>query len=163
VLGSVVGLTDSSGNLVNTYQYDPYGNLTSSTGTVANPWRYAGGYYDANTGLYKFGIRYYNPVGGSLQELTKANPYVYVGNNPVNMVDPTGRDCVEAALIVVFSSILLVGAIIAIPEAALASLPAFIAAFMAGGATTSAILTAIGSFGLDAVSGLDLGKCLAGA
>ncbi len=88
---------------------------------------------------------------------------MYAGDDPVNMVDPTGRDCVEAALIVVFSSIVLVGAVFAIPEAALASLPAFIAAFMAGGATTSAILTAIGSFGLDAVSGLDLGKCLAGA
>jgi RHS repeat-associated protein len=96
-----VGLTDSSGNLVNTYQYDPYGNLTSSTGTVSNPWRYAGGYYDSGTGLYKFGIRYYDPgtgrwtqrdpVGGSLQEMTKANPYVYAANNPVNQVDPTGR------------------------------------------------------------------------
>jgi RHS repeat-associated protein len=100
-LGSIVGLTDSSGSLVNTYQYDPYGNLTSSTGKVANPWRYAGGYYDANTGLYKFGIRYYDPstgrwtqrdpVGGSLQELTKANPYVYAGNDPVNMVDTGGN------------------------------------------------------------------------
>ena len=96
-LGSVVGLTDSSGALVNTYQYDPYGNLTSSTGSVSNPWMYAGGYYDSGTGLYKFGIRYYDPttgrwtqrdpIRGSLQETTKANPYVYAGNDPVNMVD----------------------------------------------------------------------------
>jgi RHS repeat-associated protein len=111
-LGSVVGLTDSSGKLVNTYQYDPYGNLTSSTGTVANPWRYAGGYYDSGTGLYKFGIRYYDPttgrwtqrdpVGGSLQELVKANPYVYAGNNPVNMVDPSGAcDAWAIALVIV--------------------------------------------------------------
>jgi hypothetical protein len=58
--------------------------------------------------LYKFGIRYYDPttgrwtqrdpVGGSLQELVKANPYVYAGNNPVNNVDPTGRDCQSAVI-----------------------------------------------------------------
>jgi RHS repeat-associated protein len=51
--------------------------------------RFTSGYYDVSTGLYKFGIRYYDavtgrwtqrdPVGDSLQETTKANPYVYVG------------------------------------------------------------------------------------
>ena len=109
-------MTDSSGNLVNTYQYDPYGNLTSSTGTVSNPWRYAGGYYDSGTGLYKFGIRYYDPttgrwtqrdpVGGSLQETTKANPFVYADNDPVNQVDPSGKMSQNMALCVlgVFAS-----------------------------------------------------------
>jgi len=68
---------------------------------VSNPWRYAGGYFDANMSLYKFGIRYYDPttgrwtqrdpVGGSLAETTKANPYVYANNNTVNEIDPTGR------------------------------------------------------------------------
>jgi len=29
-------------------------------------------------------------VGGSLAETTKANPYVYAGNDPVTMVDPSG-------------------------------------------------------------------------
>lgn len=33
-LSSVVGLTDSNGTLVSTYQYDSYGNLTSSTGSA---------------------------------------------------------------------------------------------------------------------------------
>ncbi len=103
-----MGLTDSSGNLVNTYQYDLYGNLTSSTGSVSNPWRYADGYYDSGTGLYKFGIRYYDasigrwtqrdPVGGSLLETTKANPYGYAGDDPVNMVDPSGKISLNAAL-----------------------------------------------------------------
>jgi RHS repeat-associated protein len=75
----------------------------------------AGGYYDANTGLYKFGIRYYDPrtgrwtqrdpVGGSLQELVKANPYVYAGNNPVNDVDPSG----ESAISCVFGVLIGVG------------------------------------------------------
>jgi RHS repeat-associated protein len=63
--------------------------------------RYASSYYDVSTRLYKFGIRYYDaatgrwtqrdPVGGSLTETVKGNPYVYAGDDPVNMVDPSGR------------------------------------------------------------------------
>jgi RHS repeat-associated protein len=66
-----------------------------------NAWRYASGYYDVSTGLYKFGIRYYDatmgrwtqrdPVGGSLTETVKVNPYVYAGDDPVNMVDLGGN------------------------------------------------------------------------
>jgi RHS repeat-associated protein len=70
-----------------------------------NPWKYAGGFYDSTTGLTKFGIRYYNPdtgrwtqrapVGGSLQETLKANPYVYADNDAVNKIDPSGKDAVD--------------------------------------------------------------------
>ncbi len=79
-----------------------------------NTWRYASGYYDVSTGLYKFGIRYYDPaigrwtqrdpVGGSLQETTKANPYVYAGDDPVNMVDPSGKASVGCNLAVALNS-----------------------------------------------------------
>ncbi|GCF08859.1 RHS repeat-associated core domain-containing protein [Dictyobacter arantiisoli] len=98
--GSIVGMTDSAGNQVKHIDYDPFGGISSQSGTVANPWQYAGGYYDSTTGLTKFGIRYYDPqfgrwtqatpIGGSLQEALKANPYVYADNNPVNNVDPSG-------------------------------------------------------------------------
>jgi len=110
-LGSIVGLTDSNGTLVSTYAYDPYGNLTSSTGSVANPWRFAAGYFDSSTGLYKFGTRYYNPgfgrwsqqdpAGGSLFDPTSLNRYVYVNDDPVNLVDPDGElPCALAQIIV---------------------------------------------------------------
>ena len=101
-LGSVVGMTDSSGNLVATYGYDPFGSVGGGTvqSGVINPWGYAGGYTDTTTGLIKFGIRYYDPhvgrwtqatpIGGSLQEATKANPYVYVDNDPINGTDLGG-------------------------------------------------------------------------
>ena len=141
-----MGLTDSSGNLVSTYQYDPYGNLTSSTGSVSNPWMYAGGYYDSGTGLYKFGIRYYDPttgrwtqrdpVGGSLQETTKANPYVYAANDPVNEVDPSGRDCFYDALGAAITS---AGVIRGIQ-----SLLSFSAAQLAGGVGTATTSSASG-------------------
>ena len=100
-LGSIVGLTDASGNVVQSYQYDPYGNVTSSTGSVAaNPWQFAGGFYDSTTGLYKFGIRYYDPtlgrwtqqdpLGGSLFDPSTGNRYAYTNDDPTNLTDPSG-------------------------------------------------------------------------
>jgi RHS repeat-associated protein len=109
-LGSIVGLTDSSGHDVNRYDYDPYGNMLNQQeqSGVNNPWKYAGGYFDSSTGLYKYGIRYYDPsigrwtqrtpVGGSLSETLKANPYTYAGDDPVNMTDPTGKDAISQCL-----------------------------------------------------------------
>ncbi len=65
-LGSVVAVTDASGNVTNSYTYDPYGvtTETTSSGAVANQWRYTGQYQDASTGLYKMGARYYQPELG---------------------------------------------------------------------------------------------------
>ncbi len=93
-----------NGTLLAVYQYDPYGNLTSSTGSVANPWRFAAGYFDSSTGLYKFGTRYYNPgfgrwsqqdpVRGNLADPTSLNRYLYVSDDPVNRTDPSGK-CVR--------------------------------------------------------------------
>jgi RHS repeat-associated protein len=98
---SVVGLTDATGNLVATYSYDPYGQLMAGTGTVTNPWRFAGGYLDASSGLYKMGDRYYDPTLGrwtqpdaapaSETDPVSANQYVYVGDDPINHVDPNGQ------------------------------------------------------------------------
>ncbi len=47
-LGSTRALTDSSGNVTDTYEYNAFGVLESSTGTSVNPYRYVGqwGYYD---------------------------------------------------------------------------------------------------------------------
>src|SRR6266568_2240991 len=121
-LGSIVGLTDSNGTLVSTYQYDPYGNLTSSTGSVANPWRFAGGYFDSSTGLYKFGTRYYNPgfgrwsqqdpVRGQLNDPTSLNRYLYAGDDPVNFTDPSGRDSLITACLV-GAGLAFIGALVA--------------------------------------------------
>jgi hypothetical protein len=59
----VVGLTDSAGNLAQTYKYDPYGQTRSTTGSVTNPWQYTGEYRQSagSGGLYRIGARYYNP------------------------------------------------------------------------------------------------------
>jgi RHS repeat-associated protein len=148
----VVGLTDSTGALVGneTYHYDPYGQLIVQPHTAAlrtNAWRYASGYYDVSTGLYKFGIRYYNPaigrwtqrdpVGGSLQETVKTNPYVYAGDDPVNMTDPSGRaNCgpqISGAFYVLVGSAIAIVAIIAAPVTAIGILGLIGASFVFGG------------------------------
>ncbi|MFL5627365.1 MAG: RHS repeat domain-containing protein [Ktedonobacteraceae bacterium] len=93
-LGSIVGMTDSAGNDVNRYDYDPYGTIISQQeqSGLNNPWKFAAGYLDSSTGLYKFGVRYYDPTLGRWTQLDSAGTgYVYAGDNPVNAVDPSGK------------------------------------------------------------------------
>jgi len=106
-LGSVVGLATTSGTLADNYRYtyDPYGNQTSAEPALGNPWRYAGGLamddITSGTKLTKFGTRFYDPsvgrwtqqdpVAGSIGNPATMNRYPYVGNDPVNSIDPTGR------------------------------------------------------------------------
>ncbi len=93
-LGSVVAVTDASGNVTNSYTYDPYGltTKTTSSGAVANPWRYTGQYQDSATGLYKMGARYYQPELGrwSQQDPSGQEANAYAGGKTVNFVDPSG-------------------------------------------------------------------------
>ncbi|GCE18180.1 RHS repeat-associated core domain-containing protein [Dictyobacter kobayashii] len=159
--GSIVGMTDSAATLVASYDYDPLGSISGSNvqSGIVNPWQYAGGYYDSTTGLTKFGIRYYDPifgrwtqrtpVGGTLQETTKANPYMYAGNNPVNNIDPSGASCEGDALVGLFS--------LAGLARGVQSVLSFSAAQLAGGAgtATSASMTAAAD-GTIIDGGLDL-------
>jgi RHS repeat-associated protein len=87
--------TDQSGGVVATYAYDAYGQPTASTGSVANPFRYAGQYRDAESGLYYLRARYYDPA--TQQFLTRdplvaatEQAYAYAGGSPLNGGDPGG-------------------------------------------------------------------------
>jgi YD repeat-containing protein len=51
-LGSLTSLSNTSGALANTYTYDSFGNLTGSTGSLTNSFRYTGREFDTETGLY---------------------------------------------------------------------------------------------------------------
>lgn len=99
-LGSVVAVINGSGTIADRFAYDPYGTQTTATGTVADPFQFAGGYRDTTTGLTKFGTRYYDPttgrwtqqdpIGGSIGNPQTVDRYVYAGDGPVSFVDPAG-------------------------------------------------------------------------
>jgi RHS repeat-associated protein len=60
--GDVMYLVDANENTVASYEYDPYGNIVSATGTMAeiNPLRYRGYYYDAELEMYYLQSRYHD-------------------------------------------------------------------------------------------------------
>ncbi|MEL7568269.1 MAG: RHS repeat-associated core domain-containing protein, partial [Dehalobacterium sp.] len=100
--GDIVSITDTSGNIVAQYHFDPWGKQISYSGTLTQPFRYASYYYDEETGLYYLKSRYYSPVMGrfltrdSIEYIEHENPqtlnlYSYCGNDPVNNTDSTGH------------------------------------------------------------------------
>lgn len=97
-LGSVTALTDAAGDVVASYSYDSFGNITEATGGVENPYTYTGREYDTESGLYYYRSRYYDPQAGRfIQEdpihfLGGYNVYRYAANSPLNLYDPFGLD-----------------------------------------------------------------------
>ncbi len=92
-LGSVVKITNSSGTVVNSYDYDDYGNMISQTEGITNDYTYTGKERDKDSGLYYFGARYYNPIIGrwlTKDPLPFINRYCYVKANPINFIDKWG-------------------------------------------------------------------------
>jgi RHS repeat-associated protein len=94
-IGSIRGLTDNLGAVVATYTYDPYGNLTGSTGSIANPLRFAGEYTDAETGFQYLRARYYDPASAQFLSRdpalsTTRDAYGYAQRSPLNNTDPSG-------------------------------------------------------------------------
>ncbi len=105
-LGSTSVLTDESGNVVQGTKYTPYGSVWETTANLTDH-KYTGQKADDSTGLYYYGARYYDPAFGRfisgdpkiletdvdyLLEPKNLNPYVYVWNNPINAIDPTGKE-----------------------------------------------------------------------
>ncbi|EIL90189.1 hypothetical protein UU7_16125 [Rhodanobacter spathiphylli B39] len=96
--GTVLAETDARGNIVATYDYTPYGTAVTSNGMSGAPNGpgYTGHVNDPDTGLVYMQARYYDPAVGRFLSPDPAgrkagfNDYAYVGNNPINKIDPTG-------------------------------------------------------------------------
>ncbi len=148
--GDVIAIITHWGAAYGTYTYDAWGNVISQSGSIAslNPIRYRGYYYDAETGLYYLGSRYYDPQvkrfinadGAALATinpysdgLTDKNYFAYCDNDPVSRKDDVGT---------FFNTIIggIVGGITAACSAALSGESGRnIAAAAAGGAVSGAI------------------------
>ncbi len=100
--GDVIKLVDASGTTVATYDYDPYGKVIASSGSLAdlNPLRYRGYYYDTETGFYYLQSRYYDPsisrfisadvFASTGQDILGFNTYCYCNNSPIAFRDSLG-------------------------------------------------------------------------
>jgi len=96
---SITGLANTSGTSGGSFKYDSFGIITSAVGqNVANYFGFEGSPKFLN-GLLKFGARYYDPSIGrwtqtdpidSPADLRQANRYVFAGDDPINLSDPTG-------------------------------------------------------------------------
>jgi RHS repeat-associated protein len=90
----------SVGSIAQRIEYDEFGRVLVDTNPGFQPFGFAGGLYDADTGLVRFGARDYNAGTGRwtakdpiLFGGAQANLYVYVGNDPINLIDPSGLAC----------------------------------------------------------------------
>ncbi len=100
-IGSIVGVTNNAGVLEDQYTYDPFGNLlNSSTSTSATtPFGFVGqsGALNEGASLIFMRARSYDEVLGRFLSPDplglgggSANPFVYVSNSPVDLLDPSG-------------------------------------------------------------------------
>jgi RHS repeat-associated protein len=97
-LGSPRLIVDAlSGSVAQEVDYDAYGRVTMDTSPGFQPFGFAGGLYDADTGLLRFGARDYDPETGrfttpdAVDLGTSFNRFAYVDGDPVNRVDWLGN------------------------------------------------------------------------
>jgi len=107
--GDIIGILDSAGTEVVSYEYDAWGKGLPATGSLAstigeiNPFRYRGYYCDTETGLYYLQSRYYDANIGRFINADDAqilllnqessiqhNLFAYCLNNQINRIDKYG-------------------------------------------------------------------------
>ena len=100
-LGSVRSVVTETGEVVQTNDYYPYGDLFSNSESENsdNRLRFSGKELSAETGMYDFLARYLQPKLGRFttidplaEKYPHMSPYAYCSCNPVNFVDPDGMD-----------------------------------------------------------------------
>lgn len=90
-----------TGAVAQRLDYDAFGNVLRDTNPGFQPFGFAGGLYDPQTGLVRFGVRDYDPTIGRWTARdpvlfaganTETNAYTYARLDPINLLDSNGRD-----------------------------------------------------------------------
>jgi len=101
-IGSIRLLTDMNGNVTDTYDYDAFGTIVYSSHVApgTNIYLFQGEQYDSDLGQYYLRSRYMNAdIGrfwsmdsyeGEIEQPLTLQKYIFVSNNPINMIDPLG-------------------------------------------------------------------------
>jgi RHS repeat-associated protein len=99
-LGTILLLTDEQGQKVAAYDYDAFGRIRQSEGSLKNSLQFTAREWDPAAGLYYFRARYYDPDLGRfitpdpatprMDEPFDFNPYLYARGNPLRFIDPLG-------------------------------------------------------------------------
>jgi RHS repeat-associated protein len=93
-------LTNSTGGVTDSDEYDAFGNKWTVSGSTPNNYLYRGEQWDPDLGLYYLRARYYNPLSGrftGVDPLTVQGQkrYEYSAADPVDGSDPTGALVLE--------------------------------------------------------------------
>lgn len=106
-LGTPQILTDSTNTVVWEAVYKPFGEAEINPNSITeNNFRFAGQYFDSETGFHYNYLRYYDPSTGRYLRPDPIkirggdiNFYTYVRNNPINFIDITGLEIKKSYLI----------------------------------------------------------------
>ena len=99
-LGSTIGMANTGGGTQKSYKYDAWGNVLSQEGNSSNARTFTGHFFDAETGMYYFGARYYDsrlgrfisqdPSMGDTDSPMSLHRYLYANANPMRYIDLDG-------------------------------------------------------------------------
>ncbi len=134
-LGSIRGVTDASGAVVGTADYDVFGGYRNQSG-VTSRFGFTGEYFAQETGLWHLRARDLSPSLGRFLSADAVQPnapgtqgynlYAYVANNPATWVDPSGFSVIPDNLTPAQTAIF-VGLLVSLPAMALVASPIAVA------------------------------------